>query len=134
MFRDGLRRLLEREDGFVIEGESSAGQAGVALVTRLQPDILLLGVRAPDDAESRCARRSKRAHVGDRSATGRCAGRSSGVASRCAWNRAQGIGDAGAVKCIRCVDTGEYWVERESVRTRVKKLQTAERRPRGPSG
>ena len=43
-FRDGLRRLLEREEGFVIEGESSAGQSGVALVTSLQPDILLLGL------------------------------------------------------------------------------------------
>ena len=44
ILRDGLSRLLEREDGFVVEGESSAGHSGVALVTRLQPDILLLGL------------------------------------------------------------------------------------------
>jgi len=42
IFRDGLSRLLEKA-GFVVEGHTSLGLAGLALVNQLQPDILLLG-------------------------------------------------------------------------------------------
>jgi len=43
IFRDGLRRLLETEEGLRIVGEAGSGQAAVALVCELVPDILLLG-------------------------------------------------------------------------------------------
>jgi DNA-binding NarL/FixJ family response regulator len=44
IFREGLRRLLESEGGFVVEGESAIGAATLALVDRLRPDILLVGL------------------------------------------------------------------------------------------
>jgi two-component system nitrate/nitrite response regulator NarL len=44
IFRDGLRRLLEAEEDFRIEGESGVGSAAVSLIQQFQPDILLLGL------------------------------------------------------------------------------------------
>jgi two-component system, NarL family, nitrate/nitrite response regulator NarL len=44
IFREGLRRLLEKEDGFVIEGERAVGPSAVAFINQLDPDILLLGL------------------------------------------------------------------------------------------
>jgi two-component system, NarL family, nitrate/nitrite response regulator NarL len=43
IFRAGLRRLLETEPGFVIDGESAVGCAAVKLIQDLQPDVLVLG-------------------------------------------------------------------------------------------
>jgi DNA-binding NarL/FixJ family response regulator len=48
IFRDGLRRLLESEPGFLIECETGLGPAAVGLVQHVQPDVLLMGfVGAP---------------------------------------------------------------------------------------
>ncbi len=47
IFRDGLRRLLEAEAGFVVAGEAADGNETVALVQQLQPDILLLDLAMP---------------------------------------------------------------------------------------
>ena len=44
IFREGLRRLLEAETGFVVEGESAIGASTLALIEQLQPEILLLGI------------------------------------------------------------------------------------------
>jgi DNA-binding NarL/FixJ family response regulator len=43
IFRDGLRRLLEAESGFVIAAESADGSAAPRLVVEFTPDVLLLG-------------------------------------------------------------------------------------------
>jgi two-component system, NarL family, nitrate/nitrite response regulator NarL len=47
IFRDGLRRLLESEPGFVVVGEAGNGAEAVERVRKLQPDILLLDVAMP---------------------------------------------------------------------------------------
>jgi two-component system nitrate/nitrite response regulator NarL len=50
IFRDGLRRLLEAQPGFLIVSESGDALATVALVRDLEPDILLLGFGAAAQA------------------------------------------------------------------------------------
>jgi two-component system response regulator AlgR len=46
--RDRIKRLLEKVDGdYTVIGEASDGQSAVALVSELQPDIVLLDIRMP---------------------------------------------------------------------------------------
>lgn len=47
IFRDGLRRLLELEENFTVVGEASDGAEAVALVSQLEPSILLLDLAMP---------------------------------------------------------------------------------------
>jgi DNA-binding NarL/FixJ family response regulator len=46
-FRASARRLLEA-DGFDVVGEAADGRSGIAAVTALRPQIVLLDVRLPD--------------------------------------------------------------------------------------
>jgi DNA-binding NarL/FixJ family response regulator len=45
--RQGLRALLEVEDGFAVVGEASDGPGAVALAGSLRPDIVLLDLKLP---------------------------------------------------------------------------------------
>jgi DNA-binding NarL/FixJ family response regulator len=47
ILRDGLKKLLQREDDFVVVGEASDGQEAIEKVQALDPDILLLDLRMP---------------------------------------------------------------------------------------
>ena len=47
IFRDGLRRLLEANARFKVVGEAGDGEAAVAQVAALRPDILLLDLSMP---------------------------------------------------------------------------------------
>lgn len=47
LVRRGLRALLEAEADFTVVGEASDGRAGMELVERLLPDILLVDVMMP---------------------------------------------------------------------------------------
>ena len=44
IFRDGLRRMLEREPDLKVIGEASDGAEAVKLVRQLKPDIILLPI------------------------------------------------------------------------------------------
>jgi DNA-binding NarL/FixJ family response regulator len=48
IFRDGLRRLLEAEAGFLVVGETGSAGAVVPLVADVAPDVLLLDLAMPD--------------------------------------------------------------------------------------
>ena len=45
--RQGIRRLLEDEPGFTIQGEGSNGEEVVELVTELKPDVVLMDIAMP---------------------------------------------------------------------------------------
>ena len=45
--RQGLRALLEVQDGIVVAGEAGDGPTAVSLATSLRPDIVLLDLKLP---------------------------------------------------------------------------------------
>lgn len=47
LVREGLRALIEAHEGFTVVGEATDGHETVAVVERLQPDLLLLDVSMP---------------------------------------------------------------------------------------
>ncbi|MBR1671708.1 MAG: response regulator transcription factor [Fretibacterium sp.] len=47
LFREGLRKILEAEDGLRVLGEGGDGEEGLELVRRYHPDILLFDIRMP---------------------------------------------------------------------------------------
>ena len=47
LMREGLRTLLELEDGFEIAGEAQDGQAALEAFAALEPDVVLMDIRMP---------------------------------------------------------------------------------------
>ena len=47
LMREGLRALLEKDPLFEIVGETGDGQEAIRLVTRLQPDVVLMDIHLP---------------------------------------------------------------------------------------
>ena len=47
LMRQGLRTILELEDGFEVVGEAADGQAAVEQAVRVRPDIVLMDVQMP---------------------------------------------------------------------------------------
>jgi DNA-binding NarL/FixJ family response regulator len=47
-FRGVYRRLLERSEGFRVDGDAGTGQAALNLIRSLQPDVALVDVQMPD--------------------------------------------------------------------------------------
>ena len=47
ILRDGLRALLERQDGITVVGEAADGPSALALARRLRPDVVILDISLP---------------------------------------------------------------------------------------
>lgn len=47
LFRDGMKKLLEMEPDFLVEGEASDGIEGAELIKRVLPDVALFDVGMP---------------------------------------------------------------------------------------
>jgi DNA-binding NarL/FixJ family response regulator len=47
LFRQGLKRILESEEGYSVVGEASDGDSAVQLIPLVQPDIVLMDISMP---------------------------------------------------------------------------------------
>ncbi len=47
LFREGLRRSLELEEGFVVVGEAADGKEALEMALGLKPDIMLVDINIP---------------------------------------------------------------------------------------
>jgi len=127
LFREGLRRLLEAEPGVRIVGEASDGEETVRVVGELKPHVLLLDLSLP-----------KLSGLEVLAALGKLGIQTRTIMLTAAIEREQVIealqlGVRGVVlkhsalqlllKCIRCVNEGQYWVGQEGVSDLVHALR-----------
>ncbi|HFB4038098.1 TPA: response regulator transcription factor [Neisseria gonorrhoeae] len=47
LFRSGIKALLSRQHGFEVIGEAADGLSGIKMISRLQPDVILLDLDMP---------------------------------------------------------------------------------------
>ncbi len=47
LVREGIRQILEKESDISVVGEAARGDLALELLDRLQPDVVLLGIRLP---------------------------------------------------------------------------------------
>ncbi|EPH8714282.1 response regulator [Neisseria gonorrhoeae] len=47
LFRSGIKALLSRQHGFEVIGEATDGLSGIKMISRLQPDVVLLDLDMP---------------------------------------------------------------------------------------
>jgi len=119
MFREGLRKLLEAEAGLCVVGEAADGEETVKVVRALNPQVLLLDLSLPKATGLEALRE-----------LGKLGGQTRTIVLTAAIEREQivealELGAHGVVlkqsalqlliKCIHCVNDGQYWVGQESV-------------------
>ena len=127
IFRDGLRRLLESEEGFEVIGEAQDGSEAVKLAQRLKPDILLLDLAMPRVTGLGALKDLEAAGLSTRTIM------LTAQIERTEIVTALQLGARGIVlkeaatqlllKSIRCVMDGQYWVGREGVADLVQMLR-----------
>ncbi len=117
VFRNGLRQLLQADDGLQLVGEAADGEQAVALARDLQPNILLLDVHMPKLTGPQALERLAELPVPTKVLL-----MADGL-ERQQLIRALHCGARGVIaknsethvflKAIHCVDKGELWVERD---------------------
>ena len=66
LFRSGLVRLLNTQDGLSVIGEATNGTEAVRMVTSLRPDVVLMDIRMPDMDGIEATRQITQANPGTR--------------------------------------------------------------------
>jgi DNA-binding NarL/FixJ family response regulator len=122
IFRDGLRRLLEAEPGFVVAGEAATPEQAVEAVRRLSPDVLLLDLAMPGGGGLAVLRAL--------TAQGLARGRTRTILLTAAIERHEQVAAASLgvrgiimkesatallIACLRAVVAGHYWLGTEPV-------------------
>jgi two-component system, NarL family, nitrate/nitrite response regulator NarL len=128
ILRDGLRKLLEAEQGFEVVGEADNGQEAVEVTQRLEPDILLLDLAMPGVPGPQVLR-----DLSDKSLRTQTI-ILTGTIERDEVVKALQLGARGLVmkesatevlpKAMRTVMAGQYWVGRESVSELIDTLRS----------
>jgi two-component system, NarL family, nitrate/nitrite response regulator NarL len=127
LFRDGLRKLFEAEEGFEVVGDVADGDMVVALARQAQADIILLSLTMPRLDGMEILRELSAAEIPARTLL------LAEVSDREEVVRALKLGAYGIVTrdsttqrlfdSIRCVMAGQYWIGRESVSDLVRALR-----------
>jgi two-component system nitrate/nitrite response regulator NarL len=127
LFRDGLRKLIEAEEGFEAVGDVAEGDMVVALARQAQADIILLSLTMPRLDGMEVLRELAAAEIPARTLL------LAEVSDREQIVRALKLGAYGIVTkdsttnrlfdSIRCVMAGQYWIGRESVSDLVRALR-----------
>ncbi len=60
LFREGVKRILEQESGFIVAGEAATGEEAVQEAIRCRPDVVLLDVSMPGRGGIETAQELKR--------------------------------------------------------------------------
>ena len=127
IFRDGLRRLLEIEAGFVVVGEAADAQQAFELTIRHKPDILLLDLAMPRESGLDALRTMPELSRSTRVLVLTAAIDKADIAKALMLG-ARGVvlkesATAVLIEAIRTVLTGRYWVGRGPVEDIVVALQ-----------
>jgi len=62
LFREGIKRLLDKEPLFEIVGEANTARQAIGQTARLRPDVVLMDLVTPDLSGSEATRRIKAVH------------------------------------------------------------------------
>lgn len=119
LFREGLRRLLESERGFLVLGEATDGVEGLRLAHQLKPDILLLDWKMPRMPGLKVLRELAASSSSTRVIVLTSAIERSDV-QKAIEHGARGVvlkesGSTVLFRAIRGVMAGQYWFGRESL-------------------
>lgn len=127
LFRDGLRRLIEAEEGFQVVGEAPDGETLVGLARQIPADVILLDLAMPHSDGMDALRGLSAAEVPVRTLL------LAASIDKTQVVQALRLGARGVLlkeattqrlfDSIRCVMAGQYWVGRESVSDLVKALR-----------
>ena len=128
IFRQGLRSVLEAEDGFVVVAEAADGNEAVRLARDFQPDVLLLDLAMPGVSGMEALAELASAPTSVRTIMLTAAIEKAEIV------KALQLGAAGVVlkssstdllfKSIRSVMAGQHWIGRDAVSDLVEALRS----------
>jgi two-component system, NarL family, nitrate/nitrite response regulator NarL len=135
LFREGLRKLIESEEGFEVVGEASDGEMLLELARQQRPDLILLDLAMPRRDGMEVLRELGSVEFPVRTLL------LTASIDKPQIVQALKLGAYGVIlkECttrrlfdgIRCVMAGQYWVGRESVSDLIKALRSVSVPPGG---